>query len=106
MATKGGKNIITDWYKIAKFTVFCISCIVGVILWHFSGQSDMTDRIADTYVTKTELQLVGQKLESVENSLEDFKIKLSDKLESMEATNEEVIELITDIRLTLARKLQ
>ena len=106
MATKDGKNNITDWYKIAKFTVFCISCIVGVILWYFSGQSDLADRIADTYVTKTELQLVSQKLESVENSLEDFKIKFSDKLDSMEATNEEVIELITDIRLTLARKLQ
>ena len=53
-------------------------------------------------IQKTELELVVQKLDSVEDSLKEIKIEFTGKLNELEETNNEIADLITDIRLTLA----
>jgi flagellar motility protein MotE (MotC chaperone) len=73
-----------------------------VTIWYFGHQDDITEKIESKYVTKIELELVTQKLDSVENSLKDIKKEFTDKLNALEETNNEIADLITDIRLTLA----
>jgi hypothetical protein len=55
-----------------------------------------------TYVSKTELQLVNQRLEVLEESIKNLKNDFNYRLQKMEDTNNEIIDLVTDIRLTLA----
>ena len=98
MSTKNG----TDWMRNAQFAIFCISCIVGVMLWYFAQQNSLSDRINVTYVSKTELQLVNQRLEVLEESIKNLKNDFNYRLQKMEDTNNEIIDLETDIRLTLA----
>ncbi len=98
MMTKNG----TDWMRNAQFAIFCISCIVGVMLWYFAQQNSLSDRINVTYVSKTELQLVNQRLEVLEESIKNLKNDFNYRLQKMEDTNNEIIDLVTDIRLTLA----
>ena len=86
----------------AQFAIFCISCIVGVMLWYFAQQNSLSDRINVTYVSKTELQLVNQRLEVLEESIKNLKNDFNYRLQNMEDTNNEIIDLVTDIRLTLA----
>ncbi len=86
----------------AQFAIFCISCIVGVMLWYFAQQNSLSDRINVTYVSKTELQLVNQRLEVLEESIKNLKNDFNYRLQKMEDTNNEIIDLVTDIRLTLA----
>jgi hypothetical protein len=86
----------------AQFAIFCISCIVGVMLWYFAQQNSLSDRINVTYVSKTELQLVNQRLEVLEDSIKNLKNDFNYRLQKMEDTNNEIISLVTDIRLTLA----
>jgi gamma-glutamylcysteine synthetase len=84
MDTKSTKK--NDPYSMMKFTMFCVTCVLT----------------ESKYVTKTELELVTQKLDSVENSSKDMKTEFTDKLNALEDTNNEIADLITDIRLTLA----
>tara|TARA_Y100000034_G_scaffold99182_1_gene121736 strand:- start:376 stop:690 length:315 start_codon:yes stop_codon:yes gene_type:complete len=98
MSKKSG----TDWMRNAQFAIFCISCIVGVMLWYFAQQNSLSDRINVTYVSKTELQLVNQRLEVLEESIKNLKNDFNYRLQKMEDTNNEIIDLVTDIRLTLA----
>ena len=86
----------------AQFAIVCISCIVGVMLWYFAQQNSLSDRINVTYVSKTELQLVNQRLEVLEESIKNLKNDFNYRLQKMEDTNNEIIDLVTDIRLTLA----
>ena len=86
----------------AQFAIFCISCIVGVMLWYFAQQNSLSDRINVTYVSKTELQLGNQRLEVLEESIKNLKNDFNYRLQKMEDTNNEIIDLVTDIRLTLA----
>ena len=100
MDTKSTKK--NDMISIIKFGVFCITCVLSVTIWYFAHQDDITEKIESKYVSKTELELVSQKLTTVDASLKDMKAEFSDKLNALEDTNREIADLITDIRLTLA----
>ena len=100
MDTKSIKN--NDPYSTIKLAVFCATCVLSVVIWYFGHHEDLTEKIELKYVTKTELELVSQKLDSVESSLKEVKKEFSDKLNALEETNNEIADLITDIRLTLA----
>jgi hypothetical protein len=102
MAANRTKNSY-DWMRITQFIIFCASCIIAVIFWYYAQQERTSEKIEGRYATKTELQLIDQKLDSVETSLKEMKIEFSDKLKDMENTNNTIIDLVTDIRLTLAR---
>jgi hypothetical protein len=82
-----------NWMRLTQFIIFCVSCVAAVIIWHYSLQSQQSEMLETKYVTKTELALIEQKLNSVETSLN-----------KLEKTNREVVNLITDIRLALARR--
>ena len=100
MDTKSTKK--SDPYSMMKFAIFCITCVLSITIWYFGHQDDITEKIESKYVTKIELELVTQKLDSVEDSLKDIKKEFTDKLNALEETNNEIADLITDIRLTLA----
>ena len=100
MDTKSTKK--NDPYSMMKFAIFCVTCVLSITIWYFGHQDDITEKIESKYVTKIELELVAQKLDSVENSLKDIKKEFTDKLNALEETNNEIADLITDIRLTLA----
>ena len=85
-----------------KFAALCITCVLSMTIWYFGHHADINEKIELKYVTKTELELVTQKLDSVENSLKDIKMEFTGKLNALEETNNEIADLITDIRLTLA----
>jgi|TARA_Y100000296_G_C5008286_1_gene173766 type II secretory pathway pseudopilin PulG len=103
MATKTPKNS-NDWMRISQFIIFGVSCVIAVVVWYYSQQSQIESEIASKYVSKTELMLIEQKLSSLEASTNAFKDSISEKLDDIEATNDELIDLITDIRLTMARQ--
>ena len=92
-----------DWPPMVKIVIFCVTCVLSVAIWYFGHQSDITEKIESKYVSKTELELVIQKLDTVEASLKEVKIEFTDKLNTLEKTNNEIAALITDIRLSLAR---
>ena len=100
MDTKSIKN--NDRHSMVKLAVFCITCVLSVTIWYFGHHEDINEKIESKYVTKTELELVVQKLDSVENTLKEVKKEFTDKLNELEETNNEIADLITDIRLTLA----
>jgi len=103
MVTKAPKNS-NDWMRISQFIIFGVTCVVAVIVWYYSQQSQIESEIASKYVSKTELMLIVQKISSLEASTNAFKDDMSEKLDDIEATNDELIKLITDIRLTMARQ--
>jgi hypothetical protein len=92
-----------DWFSMIKIVTFCVTCVLSVTIWYFAHQDDITEKIESKYVTKIELELVIQKLDTVEASLKEFKTEFTDKLNALEKTNNEIAALITDIRLSLAR---
>ena len=100
MDTKRTKK--NDPLSMIKFAVFCATCILSVAIWYLGHHDDILEKIESKYVSKTELELVVQKLDSVEDSLKDVKVEFTDKLNELEDTNNEIADLITDIRLTLA----
>jgi len=100
MDTKSIKN--NDLYSTIKLAVFCATCVLSIVIWYFGHHEDLTEKIELKYVTKTELELVAQKLDSVEDSLKEIKIEFTGKLNELEETNNEIADLLTDIRLTLA----
>ena len=102
MTTNRQKKTI-DWMRLTQFIIFCVSCVGAMFLWYYGQQADLSESLEAKYVTKTEIRLIEQKLDVLERSLQEFKNDFSNKLDSMEDTNNEVVDLITDIRLTLAR---
>jgi hypothetical protein len=102
MTTNGTKKG-TDWMRITQFVIFCISIVTATMLWYFAQQDKMSDRYDGTFVSKTELQLVTQRLEVLEDSIKNLKNDFSYRLQKMEDTNNEIVDLITDIRLAMAR---
>ena len=102
MAANRTKNS-HDWMRITQFVVFCATCIIGVIVWYYAQQEKNVEKINNRYATKMELQLIDQKLNTVESDLKDMKSDFSEKLDKLEKTNDTIIDLVTDIRLTLAR---
>jgi tetrahydromethanopterin S-methyltransferase subunit G len=101
MATNRNKNPF-DWMKTTQFIIFCLSCVVGVVMWYYSQQDKMEQNLANRYVSKYEQQLLIQRIDNLEDSIRNFKVEVGQRIQKMESTNEEIIDLITDIRLTLA----
>ena len=101
MATNRNKNPF-DWMKTTQFIIFCLSCVVGVVMWYYAQQDQLQEELADRYVSKYEQQLLIQRIDNLEDTIRNFKVDVGSRIEKMESTNEEIIDLITDIRLTLA----
>lgn len=93
-----------DWMKLAQFVIFSISCVAAIIIWFYAQQDDTTDRIAANYVSKYELQLIQKEVEILRLELRDFKTSFSNQINKMESANDSILDLITDIRLTLAAR--
>jgi len=103
MSPNNPKNSL-EWMKIAKFVIFCISCIAGVMIWFYAQQDKTTYEISQNYATKFEMQLVQKELEIIKLEMRDFKLSFNTQIAKMEESNDSILELITDIRLTLAER--
>ena len=90
--------------KITQFVIFCISCIAGVMIWFFAQQDKNTYEISQNYATKFEMQLMQKELEILKLEMRDFKLNFNSQIAKMEDSNDSILELITDIRLTLAER--
>ncbi len=90
--------------KITQFVIFCISCIAGVMIWFFAQQDKTTYEISQNYATKFEMQLMQKELEILKLEMRDFKLSFNSQIAKMEEANDSILELITDIRLTLAER--
>ena len=101
MATNRNKNPF-DWMKTTQFIIFCLSCVIGVVMWYYTSQDKLEQNMADKYVSKYEQQLLIQRIDNLEDTIRNFKVDVGSRIQKMESTNEEIIDLITDIRLTLA----
>jgi len=71
-------------------------------MWYYTSQDKLEQNMADKYVSKYEQQLLIQRIDNLEDTIRNFKVDVGNRIEKMESTNEEIIDLITDIRLTLA----
>ncbi len=71
-------------------------------MWYYAQQDQLQQELADRYVSKYEQQLLIQRLDNLEDTIRNFKVDVGSRIQKMESTNEEIIDLITDIRLTLA----
>ena len=91
-----------DWMKLTQFIIFCVSCIAGVMIWFFAQQDKTSIQISQNYVTKYEMQLIQKEVEILKLELRDFKSNFTTQIDKMEEANDSILELITDIRLTLA----
>ena len=90
--------------KIAKFVIFCMSCIAAVMIWFMSQQDKTSYEISQNYVTKFEMQLMQKELEILNLEMRDFKLTFNNQISKMETSNDSILDLITDIRLTLAER--
>ena len=93
-----------DWMKTTQFIIFCVSCIAGVMIWFFAQQDKTTYEISQNYATKFEMQLMQKELEILKLEMRDFKLSFNTQIAKMEESNDSILELITDIRLTLAER--
>jgi hypothetical protein len=93
-----------EWMKIAKFVIFCASCIAGVVIFFYSLQDKTSYEISQNYVNKFEMQLVQKEIEILKLEMRDFKINFNNQISKMEGSNDSILEMITDIRLTLAER--
>ena len=103
METKHQKKPL-EWMKITQFVIFCVSCIVGVMIWFFAQQDKTSYEISQNYATKFEVQLMQKELEILNLEMRDFKLNFNSQIAKMENSNDSILELITDIRLTLAER--
>ncbi|MHC4735167.1 MAG: hypothetical protein ACYTDW_12030 [Planctomycetota bacterium] len=90
--------------KTTQFIIFCVSCIAGVMIWFFAQQDKTTYEISQNYATKFEMQLMQKELEILKLEMRDFKLSFNTQIAKMEESNDSILELITDIRLTLAER--
>ena len=93
-----------DWMKTTQFVIFCVSCVAGVMIWFFAQQDKTTLEISQNYATKFEVQLMQKELEILKLEVRDFKVNFNSQIAKMEDANASILELITDIRLTLAER--
>ncbi len=93
-----------DWMKTTQFVVFCVSCVAGVMIWFFAQQDKASMQISQNYATKFEVQLMEKELEILKLEVRDFKLNFNSQIAKMEEANDSILELITDIRLTLAER--
>ena len=103
MSTKNPKNPL-EWMNIIKFVLFCISCIAAVMIWFFAQQDKTSYEISQNYVNKYEMHLVQKEIEILKLEMRDFKLNFNNQISQLEEANDSILELITDIRLTLAER--
>ena len=103
MSTNNPK-ISSDWLKLAKFVILCVSCVATVMIWFFAQQDKTNYEIAQNYVSKYELQLIQKEVEILKLEMRDFKSNFNTQIAKMETANDSILELITDIRLTMASR--
>ena len=97
-------KISTEWIKLAKFVIICISCVAAVMIWFFAQQDKESNKIAQNYATKFEIQLIQKEVEILKLEMRDFKSNFNTQIAKMEEANDSILELITDIRLTMASR--
>jgi len=103
MSPNNPKNS-SDWMKTIQFVIFCISCIAAVMIWFFAQQDKTTYQISQNYVNKYEMHLIQKEIEILKLEMKDFKLNFNSQIAKMEESNDSILELITDIRLTLAER--
>ena len=103
MTTNDQKNPL-NWIKLTQFIIFSISCLAGVMIWFFAQQDKTSYEISQNYVSKFEMQLIQKEVEIINLELREFKSNFSAQIDKMESSNDSILELITDIRLTLAER--
>jgi len=74
------------------------------MIWFYAQQDKTTYEISQNYATKFEMQLVQKELEIIKLEMRDFKLSFNTQIAKMEEDNDSILELITDIRLTLAER--
>jgi|TARA_R100000455_G_C6209208_1_gene77300 hypothetical protein len=93
-----------DWMKTTQFVIFCVSCVAAVMIWFFAQQDKASMQISQNYATKFEMQLIQKEVEILKLEMRDFKTNFNTQISKMEEANDSILELITDIRLTLAER--
>ena len=93
-----------DWMKTTQFVIFCVSCVAAVMIWFFAQQDKASMQISQNYATKFEMQLIQKEVEILKLEMRDFKSNFNSQISKMEEANDSILELITDIRLTLAER--
>ena len=86
MATNRNKNPF-DWMKTTQFIIFCLSCVIGVVMWYYTSQDKLEQNMADKYVSKYEQQLLIQRIDNLEDTIRNFKVDVGQRIEKMESTN-------------------
>ena len=93
-----------DWMKITQFVIFCVSCVAAVIILFYDQQDKTNYEISQNYATKFEIQLIQKEVEILKLEMRDFKANCNSQIAKMEEANDSILELITDIRLTMASR--
>jgi len=91
-----------DWMKTTQFIIFCVSCVAAVMIWFFAQQDKTNMQISQNYASKFEIQLIQKEVEILKLEMRDFKSNFNTQIAKMEGANDSILELITDIRLTMA----
>jgi hypothetical protein len=60
--------------------------------------------ISQNYASKFEIQLIQKEVEILKLEMRDFKSNFNTQIAKMEGANDSILELITDIRLTMASR--
>lgn len=74
------------------------------MIWFYAQQDKTSYEISQNYVSKFEMQLVQKEIEILNLELRDFKTSFANQIDKMEIANDTILDLITDIRLTLAER--
>jgi len=93
-----------DWMKTTQFVIFCVSCVAAVVIWFFAQQDKASLQISQNYATKFEMQLIQKEIEILKLEMRDFKTNFNSQIDKMEEANDSIVELITDIRVTMASR--
>ena len=94
-----------DWMKTTQFVIFCVSCVAAVVIWFYAQQDKTSMQISQNYATKFEMQLIQKEIEILKLEMRDFKSNFNTQINKMEEANDSILELITDIRLTMASRM-
>ena len=74
------------------------------MIWFFAQQDKASLEISQNYVNKYEMHLVQKEIEILKLEMRDFKLNFNNQIAQLEQANDSILELITDIRLTLAER--
>lgn len=90
--------------KTTQFVIFCVSCVAAVVIWFFAQQDKASLQISQNYATKFEMQLIQKEIEILKLEMRDFKTNFNSQIDKMEEANDSIVNLITEIRLTMASR--